>query len=91
MAFWLPSPGAAAGAAAFHENDFFALVREVAGDLCESVQLVDSFASPKTGRASQCYRVTYRSMDRSLTNAEVDALQDELRRRIGSELRLALR
>lgn len=75
----------------FHENDFFALVRTVAGDLVEDVTLVDEFVHPKHGKQSHCYRINYRSMDRSLTNAEVDVLQEEVRRlateRLGVELR----
>jgi len=86
-----PTSAAAAPAAAFHENDFFALVREVAGDLCEAVELVDEFVHAKSGRTSKCFRVLYRSPDRNLTNEEVDVLQEELRRRVKSELGLELR
>lgn len=82
---------AAVAGVSFHENDFFALVREVAGDLCEDVKLVDSFTHPKTGRSSQCYRILYRSMDRTVTNEEVDKLQDEVRDKIKSQLGLQLR
>jgi len=32
------------------------------------------------GRTSNCYRIAYRSMDRSLTDDEINALQDEVRR-----------
>jgi phenylalanyl-tRNA synthetase beta subunit len=39
------------------------------------VELIDEFMHPKTGRASKCFRVNYRSMERSLTNEEVDVLQ----------------
>ena len=99
VAFWLPRPAPAAAPAppaaavppAFHENDFFALVREVAGDLCESVELVDEFTHAKSGRTSKCFRVLYRSHDRNLTNEEVDVLQDQLRARVTSELGLELR
>jgi phenylalanyl-tRNA synthetase alpha chain len=74
----------------FVENDFFDLVRSIAGDLVEKIQLIDSFTHPKTGRSSRCYRISYRSMDRSLTNEEIDELQFKLRDEcpsLGCELR----
>jgi len=75
----------------FCENDLSELVREVAGDLVEQLALIDSFTHPKTGRTSHCYRISYRSMDRSLTNEEIDALQEQVREltqtRLGVELR----
>jgi phenylalanyl-tRNA synthetase alpha chain len=74
----------------FVENDFFDLVRSIAGDLVEQIQLIDSFKHPKTGRSSRCYRISYRSMDRSLTNEEIDELQFKLRDEcpsLGCELR----
>lgn len=43
--------------------------------VCWQVDLIDEFVHPKTGRASKCFRVNYRSMERSLTNEEVDVLQ----------------
>lgn len=68
----------------FVENDFFDLVRSVAGDLVEKIELIDSFTHPKSGRASRCYRIAYRSMDRNLTNEEIDELQFKLRDECGS-------
>ncbi|CAB9500602.1 Phenylalanine--tRNA ligase alpha subunit [Seminavis robusta] len=86
MSFWL-----APDANAFCENDLSEVVREVAGDLVEQLTLIDSFVHPKTQRTSHCYRITYRSMDRSLTNQEIDALQEQVRTltqdRLGVELR----
>ena len=73
IAFWLPSDGS------FHVQDLNELVREFAGDLVEEVVLVDEFTHPKTKKTSNCYRITYRSMDRSLTNNEIDRLQEKLR------------
>jgi len=84
MSFWLAEDE-------FIENDLSELVREVAGDLVERMELTDSFVHPKTGRSSHCYRITYRSMDRSLTNEEIDVMQEQVRsltqQRFGVELR----
>ncbi|KAL1649695.1 phenylalanyl-tRNA synthetase alpha subunit, mitochondrial [Didymella pomorum] len=75
----------------FHENDVMEIAREVGGDLIESVSLVDEFEHPKTGRKSMCYRVNYRSLERTLTNEETNALHEELRgllvKRLGVEMR----
>jgi phenylalanyl-tRNA synthetase alpha chain len=82
VSFWLTP--------AFHVNELNEIVREVAGDLVEQLQLIDQFTHPKTQRVSHCYRIAYRSMDRNLTNEEIDALQEEVRRQIeqtGAELR----
>ena len=84
-----PAAGAAP-ARVFHENDFHAAVREAAGDLVEAVERIDRFAHPKTGRTSLCFRILYRSAERSLTNDEVDAVQEGVKAavaRMGFELR----
>lgn len=47
-----------------HENDVCDLIRDVAGDLVENVQKIDTYQHPRTLRESVCYRVSYRSMDR---------------------------
>mmetsp|Transcript_6350 Transcript_6350/g.11319 ORF Transcript_6350/g.11319 Transcript_6350/m.11319 type:complete len:450 (+) Transcript_6350:55-1404(+) len=90
IAFWTSKADNKSGDFAFVENDFFDLVRSIAGDLVEKIELIDSFTHPKTGRSSRCYRISYRSMDRSLTNDEIDALQFQLRDEcpsLGCELR----
>jgi phenylalanyl-tRNA synthetase alpha chain len=70
------------GPAAFHENDMMELVREVAGDLVEDVHLVDEFEHPKSKRRSLCYRINYRSLERTLKNDEVN----ELHKKVGMAL-----
>lgn len=76
---------------AFHPNDLFEVVRDVAGDLVEHVELIDEFSHPTTGKLSNCFRITFRSMDRSLTNEEVDDLQERIRKSVAHDLRLELR
>jgi phenylalanyl-tRNA synthetase alpha chain len=83
ISFWVPP--------AFHENDFFSVVREAGGDLVERVELIDKFTHPKTKRESQCYRINFRSMDRNLTNAEIDAMQATIRDVVQSKLKVELR
>jgi phenylalanyl-tRNA synthetase alpha chain len=75
----------------FHENDVMEIAREVCGDLVEDVRLTDEFIHPKTGRRSMCYRINYRSLERTLTNEETNGLHERLRdllvERLGVELR----
>lgn len=83
VSFWHPED--------FHENNLCEVVRDVAGDMVEQVALVDEFRHPKTQRLSKCYRITYRHMDRNLTNEEVDKLQVEVRDRMVKLLGVELR
>jgi len=75
----------------FHENDVMEIAREVCGDLVEDVRLTDEFVHPRTGRKSMCYRINYRSLERTLTNEETNELHERLGRllveRLGVELR----
>ncbi|SCU92224.1 LAMI_0E09362g1_1 [Lachancea mirantina] len=88
VAFWLPST---TSQQQIHENDLMEIVRNRAGDLVESVKLIDEFRHPKTSRVSQCYRINYQSMDRSLTNEEINAIQELVRTDLTDEFQLTLR
>lgn len=63
----------------FAHNNFCEIVRETGGDLVENVSIVDEFVHPKTGKASKCYRMVYRSNDRTLTSEEVNEIQDAVK------------
>jgi phenylalanyl-tRNA synthetase alpha chain len=67
------------------------LIRDIAGDIVERVELFDQFHNKKTNRHSHAYRIEYRHMDRSLTNDEVNALQELVRLRLVEKLCVDLR
>lgn len=52
---------------------------------------IDEFTHPKTNRQSRCYRLNYRHMDRSLSNEEVNALQEEVQKRVVDEMGIEMR
>ncbi|KAI1637089.1 phenylalanyl-tRNA synthetase [Biscogniauxia mediterranea] len=96
VSFWLGPTSAAGGsvkanAQDFHENDLMEIVRSVAGDAVEDVRLVDEFTHPGTGRKSLCYRINYRSLERTLTNVEANGFHTRviniLTNRFGVEIR----
>ncbi|KAI9741305.1 MAG: hypothetical protein M1834_003022 [Cirrosporium novae-zelandiae] len=86
VAFWVKHP-----AKGFHENDVMEIVRDVGGDLIEDVKLVDEFTHPKTGRRSLCYRIVYRSLERTLTNMEINELHERVREKLEGEMDVELR
>ncbi len=75
----------------FVENDFYDIIREVAGDLVEKVEFFDTFFSEKKNKKSNAFRIYYRSFDQTLTNQEIDVLQFKIRNKLmqfpGIELR----
>lgn len=83
IAFWIND--------AFHEHDFMDIVRNMAGDIVENVALIDQFTHPKNGRTSHCYRISYRHNDRTLTNEEVNEIQENVRNAIESQLSVEIR
>jgi len=84
ISFWLPE-------GEWNENNFCEIVRGVAGDIVETVKKIDDFTHPKTQKRSLCYRITYRSMDRNVTNEEINAIQDKVRSTVEDDLLVQLR
>ncbi|MCO5610467.1 hypothetical protein L7F22_064705 [Adiantum nelumboides] len=74
----------------FTENNLCEVVRGIAGDLAEEVKLIDSFTNKK-GMTSNCFRIAYRSMERSLTDDEINQLQSRVREEVQGKLEVTLR
>lgn len=88
ISFWLPQDTAENS---YSVNDFYDLCRDVGGDLCEQVQLVDTFTNKKTNKTSHCYRIFYRSMERSLTQEEVNSLHKKIEAVVVEKLGVQIR
>jgi phenylalanyl-tRNA synthetase alpha chain len=75
-------------------NNYFEIVRDVAGDLIEEFKLIDTFENDKKfgkGKVSYTFRIIYRSLERTLTNEEVNALHDKIRAKTQAEFGATLR
>ena len=75
-------------------NSYFEIVREYAGNLIEEAKLLDTYENEaKFGKdkVSYTFRIVYCSPERTLTNDEVNAIQDKIRAKTESELKAVLR
>jgi phenylalanyl-tRNA synthetase alpha chain len=62
-------------------NDYFDAIRRIGGDLVEEVELVDKYENSQKfgeGKISYTFRITYRHLDKTLTNQEVNELHSEI-------------
>jgi phenylalanyl-tRNA synthetase alpha chain len=88
LSFWLPAD---LPLDVFSVNDFYDLVRDIAGDIVEQVTLHDKFSHPKTGRNSLCFRIVYRHMERTLTQKEVNTIHAEIAKQVVNKYRVTIR
>ncbi|MFZ3020397.1 MAG: hypothetical protein WA051_02705 [Minisyncoccia bacterium] len=80
----------------FIPNDYFDAIRDVGGDIIEEVHLLDKYENTEKfgeGKISYTFRITYRHLDRTLTNEEVNALHAKIEeftvKNFGGTIRLA--
>ncbi|GAB0090058.1 Phenylalanyl-tRNA synthetase [Sergentomyia squamirostris] len=88
LSFWLPGQ---TGAESFDANDLYDVVRSVGGDVVEQVHLQDQFKHPKTGRTSLCFRIIYRHMERTLTQAEVNGIHRRIAENLVEKFNIEIR
>jgi phenylalanyl-tRNA synthetase alpha chain len=65
----------------FVPNDYFDFVREAAPGLVEEVALLDKYENVEkfgVGNISYAFRITYRSLDRTLTSTEIDSVHKKI-------------
>ena len=75
----------------FIENDLYEEIRNEGGDLVERVECIDKYFSKKLNRESRCYRIFYRSLERTLENSEIDEIQENLRHSLKNKVGIDLR
>jgi phenylalanyl-tRNA synthetase alpha chain len=75
-------------------NNYYEIIRDFADNLIEEVGLVDKYESDdKFGadKVSYTFRIIYRSPERTLTNAEINEIQEKIREKTKQDLNAVLR
>ncbi|CEF61048.1 Phenylalanine--tRNA ligase, mitochondrial [Strongyloides ratti] len=87
ISFWLPEN--------ISTNDmtsnFYDIIRSVGGDIIEQVSLMDEFFNKNIGKTSQCYRITYRSNEKSLTKEEVNNIHTNIGNNLINQFNVVIR
>lgn len=75
-------------------NNYYEIVRDCAENIIEEVKMTDSYENTEKfgeGKISYTFRITYRSPERTLTNEEVNAIQEEIVQKTVQELGAVVR
>ena len=75
-------------------NNYYELVRDEGGNLVEQVELVDSYENKeKFGKDKKSYtfHIVYRSLERTLTNEEVNKIHNQIVEKTKQELNAIVR
>lgn len=75
-------------------NNYYEIVRDYANDLIEEVKLIDEYEDSEKfgeGKKSYTFRIVYCSPERTLTNEEINEIQEKIRKKTEQELNAVLR
>jgi len=75
-------------------NNYYEIVRDCSSDLIEEVKLLDKYDNEEKfgkDKISYTFRIVYRSAERTLTNEEVDKIQDNIIEKTKQELSAIIR
>lgn len=75
----------------FDKNDFFQVLNIHAQDLVSTTTLVDDFINPNTGRKSLSFRIFFESLERTLTNDEINKILDTVKEAIVKDFGVEMR
>jgi len=75
-------------------NNYYEIVRDYSKNLIEEVKLLDEYENEEKfgkGKKSYTFRIIYRSAERTLTNEEINKIQEEIRKKTEENLEATLR
>lgn len=75
-------------------NNYYEIVRDFASNLIEEVKLLDKYENEEKfgkDKISYTFRIVYRSPERTLTNKEINEIQEKIRAKTQQDLNAVLR
>jgi len=75
-------------------NNYYEIIRDCADNLIEEVKLIDEYESePKFGKDKKSYtfHIVYRSLEKTLTDEEVNKIHDKITEKTRQELKAVIR
>jgi len=75
-------------------NNYYEIIRDYANNLIEEVKLLDEYENEEKfgkNKKSYTFRIVYRSSERTLTNEEINKIQEEIRSKTVQDLGALLR
>lgn len=75
-------------------NNYYEIVRDFADNLIEEVKLLDEYENKEKfgeNKKSYTFRIVYRSLERTLTNDEINKIQEKIREKTEKDLQAVLR